>query len=38
MELISLESKVNFFEKRTDAYALANKTISDNDFELTDDF
>lgn len=38
MELISLESKVNFFEKRTDAYALANKTISDNDFELTEDF
>ena len=38
MELISLESKVNFFEKRTDAYAIANKTISDNDFELTEDF
>jgi len=38
MELISLESKVNFFEKRTDAYALANKTISENDFELTHDF
>jgi ribonucleoside-diphosphate reductase subunit M2 len=38
MELISLESKTNFFEKKTDAYALANKTISDNDFELTDDF
>ena len=38
MELIRLESKVNFFEKRTDAYALANKTISDNDFELTEDF
>jgi ribonucleotide reductase beta subunit family protein with ferritin-like domain len=38
MELISLESKTNFFEKKSDAYALANKTISDNDFELTEDF
>lgn len=38
MELISLEGKTNFFEKRNDSYALANKTISDNDFELTDDF
>ena len=38
MELISLESKTNFFEKRSDAYALANKTMSENDFELTEDF
>jgi ribonucleoside-diphosphate reductase subunit M2 len=38
MELISLESKTNFFEKRNDSYALANKCQSDKDFELTDDF
>jgi ribonucleoside-diphosphate reductase subunit M2 len=38
MELISLESKVNFFEKRTDAYALANTDKSDNIFELSDNF
>lgn len=38
MELISLDSKTNFFERRVDAYALANKTTSDNDFELTEDF
>ena len=38
MELISLEGKTNFFEKRNDSYALANKTITDNDFELTEDF
>lgn len=38
MELISLESKTNFFEKRNDSYALANKSQSENDFELTDDF
>ena len=38
MELISLESKANFFEKKSDAYALANKTTSENDFELTEDF
>ena len=38
MELISLESKTNFFEKRTDAYALANKTKSEEVFELTEDF
>ena len=38
MELISLESKTNFFEKRNDSYALANKCQSTNDFELTDDF
>lgn len=37
MELISLESKTNFFEKRNDSYALANKQ-SDNAFELSDDF
>ena len=38
MELISLESKTNFFEKRNDSYALANKTTSDDVFVLSDDF
>ena len=37
MELISLESKTNFFEKKTDAYALANKD-STNAFEFSEDF
>ena len=38
MELISLESKTNFFEKKVDSYALANKTTSSDVFELTEDF
>jgi ribonucleoside-diphosphate reductase subunit M2 len=38
MELISLESKTNFFEKFSDAYALADKTKSSDDFSFTDDF
>jgi ribonucleoside-diphosphate reductase subunit M2 len=38
MELISLDSKTNFFEKRNDAYALANKTQSTEAFDFTDDF
>jgi len=38
MELISLESKTNFFEKRNDSYALANKTVTDTAFELSEDF
>ena len=38
MELISLESKCNMFEKKIDAYALANKRTSDNDFSFSDDF
>lgn len=38
MELISLETKSNFFERRTGEYALANKTQSQTDFEFTDDF
>jgi len=38
MELISLESKTNFFEKRSDAYALANKTQTSDVFELSEDF
>jgi ribonucleoside-diphosphate reductase subunit M2 len=37
MELISLEGKVNFFEKRNDTYALANKSM-ENVFLLSDDF
>ena len=37
MELISLESKTNFFEKRNDSYALANKdTVCA--FEFSEDF
>jgi ribonucleoside-diphosphate reductase subunit M2 len=38
MELISLEGKTNFFEKRNDSYALANKTITDDTFILSEDF
>jgi ribonucleoside-diphosphate reductase subunit M2 len=38
MELISLESKVNFFEKHQDAYALANKDKSIDAFDFSDDF
>lgn len=38
MELISLEGKVNFFEKHTDSYALANKSNPDIAFNLTEDF
>ena len=38
MELISLESKANFFEKRNDSYALANKTVSYDTFVLSEDF
>jgi len=38
MELISLESKTNFFEKRNDSYALANKNVSEDVFLLSDDF
>jgi len=37
MELISLEGKVNFFEKNLSDYALANKDTS-NAFELSEDF
>jgi len=35
MEMISLDAKVNFFEARVDAYALANK--EKTEFELTED-
>ena len=38
MELISLESKTSFFERRNDAYALANKSITEDIFELNDNF
>ena len=38
MELISLESKTNFFEKRLGEYALANVAKSETDFDFTDDF
>jgi ribonucleotide reductase beta subunit family protein with ferritin-like domain len=38
MELISVESKTNFFEKRVSEYALADKKIDDNVFELSEDF
>ena len=38
MEMISLDSKTNFFEIKSDAYALADKTQSNEDFAFTDDF
>ena len=38
MELISVESKVNFFERTNSEYALANKTIDDDVFEFKSDF
>lgn len=38
MELISLEGKTNFFERKVGEYALANVKKSDDDFAFTDDF
>ena len=38
MELISIESKVNFFERTNSEYALANKTVDSDIFEFTADF
>ena len=38
MELISVESKVNFFERTNSEYALANKTIDADVFEFKADF
>jgi len=38
MELISLESKTNMFEKRIDAYALTNTNGKNEAFELSEDF
>ena len=38
MELISLEGKTNFFERRVGEYGLANKTKDSETFNLTEDF
>ena len=38
MEMISLEGKVNFFEKRLGEYSLANKSNMTNAFEFSEDF
>ena len=38
MELISIESKVNFFERTNSEYALANKTIHGDAFDFSADF
>lgn len=38
MELISLDSKTNFFEKKVDAYALATKTVDKDTFEFNAEF
>lgn len=38
MELISVESKVNFFERTNSEYALANKTVDADVFEFKADF
>jgi ribonucleotide reductase beta subunit family protein with ferritin-like domain len=38
MEMISLESKGNMFERKIGEYGLANKTISDDTFLLNEDF
>ena len=38
MELISVESKVNFFERTNSEYALANKTVDSDVFEFNADF
>ncbi len=38
MELISVESKTNFFEKRVSEYALADKTKTHDIFDMTDEF
>lgn len=38
MEMISLESKTNFFEKRVSDYALANKNVDATTFTFSDDF
>lgn len=38
MELISVESKVNFFERTNSEYALANKTITEDMFDFTTNF
>jgi len=38
MELISIESKTNFFEKRVSEYSLANKVKSEDVFNFSEDF
>jgi len=38
MELISIDTKVNFFERTNSAYALANKEVTNDVFEFTADF
>jgi len=38
MELISVETKVNFFERTNSEYALANKTVDKDVFEMSLDF
>ena len=38
MDMISLESKTNFFEKRVSEYALADKTVDETTFDFSDDF
>ena len=38
MELISIDTKVNFFERTNSAYALADKTINADIFEFNADF
>jgi len=38
MELISVETKVNFFERTNSEYALANKKVDEDVFDFTSDF
>ena len=38
MELISVETKVNFFERTNSEYALANKKVDANVFDFDTDF
>jgi ribonucleotide reductase beta subunit family protein with ferritin-like domain len=38
MELISIESKVNFFERTNSEYSLANKSVDNDVFEFSADF
>ena len=38
MELISIESKANFFESKVSCYALANKTLNNTEFDFCAEF
>ena len=38
MELLSIDSKVNFFERTNSAYALANKEVTGDVFDFSGDF